>query len=91
MDKEERKEMVNTDRERCATSYKPDVFNFRIEDNPKVESGDVSETSVGFCQTTLRHIAEKSLHIHRKESLKPHKRMITSVTDRKTREERERG
>jgi hypothetical protein len=63
MNEEERKEMVNTDRERCASSYKPDVFYFRIEDNPKVESGDVSEMSVPFCQSTLRHIAKTIVFI----------------------------
>jgi len=63
MDKEERKEMVKTDRERRAISYKPDVFNFKIEDIPKMESGEVSETSVPFCQTTLRHIAETIIFV----------------------------
>jgi hypothetical protein len=63
MDKEERKEMVKTDRELRAISYKPDVFNFKIEDIPKVESGDVSGTSVPFCQITLRHIAETIVFI----------------------------
>jgi hypothetical protein len=55
-DKEERNEMIKTDMKRYASSYKPAVFNFGIEESPKVESGDVSETSVPFCQTKLRHL-----------------------------------
>jgi len=68
INKEERKEMVKTDRERCGISYKPDVFYMWIEDRSKVESGDVSET-VGAVlpDYTMSHRKNNSLHIYRKE------------------------
>ena len=84
--------MVKTDRERCAVSHKADIFYFWIEDSPKVESGDVSET-VGAVLPyyTVSYRKNNSLYIHRKESPKSRKRMNTNVTERKTREETERG
>jgi len=62
INKEERKEMVKTDKERFAISYKPDVFYLWVQDGSKVESGDVSET-VGAVQTTRCHIAKTTVFI----------------------------